>query len=800
MRYFIALVIMVIGNISAYSQTGKISGYINEEGTNKDAPFCNVVLFDFNDSIIEGTISNEKGIFRFENLSFGTYYLSFQSLTHEIFVTKKFTLSIKSPSKDFGTVPLKVSSIKTDEVTISVERTAVKIEPAKKTFDVETTGADIGGTAIDVLNNLPSVDVDDDGNVSLRGNSNIRVLIDGKPAGLTPEDITAVIKQLPANAIETIEIITVPSAKYDPEGIGGIINIKLKKERRKGYRGSVSLSYSTIDKLNSQVSLNLNKKKWSINTSYNYTDGTYWYRRSNNGIFLESDILTAFDNYSKTNKRTANQNGNLNLEYKISKSTKVSFEGSLRNTYSRRIDSLEFYWDYNGLDNKSNTRNSDYEEFRKNALGQLNLSYKNKKGNSVTFLSRMNGISNPKESHFVEPYILQKENKNFKAQAFINQLDFEFPIINNKKDSSKSNFLFLETGFKSAARKFSEEYELFNFNPSFVAYELQEEYTNILDYDEEIYAAYGLFKSGNKFNKLSTGIRVEYSDITSRTKNNNFNKTLINIFPSASLVHNLSETTTIALNYSKRIKRPRGKQLNPIPTYLDPYTLRVGNADLVPEKSHMSEISYLKIGKKIVFNSTLFHQYRKDRLGRLSYTDSNAVSTILWINFNYHQTLGLELFTNYKLNKKIKINSSGTFYNTWVDGENFRVGFTAVYFGYDLKLNLQIKPWKSTAFTLTSDYNSRRLAVVGIVIPRYGTDVSLKHNVFGGKGTLSLRFTDVFFTRRFGIDVNTDGWLREVRYRYESQLLWFGFNYSFGQSSTEGKSKFRRVSPNERSF
>ena len=799
MRHFLALVIM-FSTITLFSQSGKIKGYIYEEASSKAIPFCNVVLLNSNDSIILGTISDVKGLFAFSDITYGTYYLSIQSLTHEIYQTEEFTLSKKSPNKEFKTISLKKTAIKTDEITISVERAAVKIEPAKKTFDVETTGADVGGTAVDVLNNLPSVDVDDGGNVSLRGNNNIRVLIDGKPAGLTPEDITAVITQLPANAIETIEIITVPSVKYDPEGIGGIINIKLKKEKQKGYRGTVSLSYSTIDKLNSQISLSLNKKKWNINTSYNYTDGTYWYRRTNNGIFLESDSLTAFDNHAKTDKRTANQNGNLNIGYKINKQTTVSLEGSLRNTYSRRIDSLEFYWDYNGLYDESNTRNTNYDEFRRNAIGQFNLSHRNKKGHSIKLLSRINGITNPRESDFIEPYILQKEYKNFLAQTFVNQIDVELPIVKANNDSSEEKFLTLETGLKSAARKFKEDYTLYNFNPASVTYEIQDEFTNSLNYDEEIYAAYGLFKLGNKSNKISTGIRAEHSNITSETKSNNYNKKLINFFPSASFVHNLSETTTLAFNYSKRIKRPRGKQLNPIPTYSDPFTLRIGNADLIPEKSHMSEISYLRISNKIVFNSTLFHQYRKDRLGRLSYTDSNAVSTILWINFNYHQTLGLELFTNYKINKKIKLNCSGTFYNTWVDGENFRDGFTTTYLGYDLKMNLQVKPTKSTSFILTSDYNSRRLAVVGVVIPRYGTDISLKHKIFKGKGVLSLRFTDIFFTRRFGIDVNTDGWFREVRYRYESQLLWFGFNYSFGQSTLEGKKKFKRVSPNDRSF
>ena len=799
MRPLFTLVCLLVV-FSGFSQLGVISGSLIDKDSQEPIPFCNIILNNSLDSAVNGTFSDEKGQFKLNEIKSGEYYLSIQSLTHETFKTEVFKLSPKKPYQTFENIPLIKTRIKTDEVTISLERSAVKIEPAKKTFDVKSTGADIGGTAVDVLNNLPSVEVDDGGNVSLRGNSNIRVLIDGKPAGLTMDDITAVISQLPANSIETIEIITVPSVKYDPEGVGGIINIKLKKEKKKGYRGSLALSYSTLDKINSRISLSINKKKWSINASYNYTDGTYWSKRSNEGVFLESDSLTDFDNYGEIDKRAANQNGNISTEYRVNKNTSMSLEGSIRKTYTRKIDSLEFYWNYNDIFNESNTRNTDAQDFRLSANGQFNLSHKTKHGYSIKLLSRINGVSNPKESFFTEPYILQKENKDFTAQSFVNQLDFEFPLLKAKNDTIHGKFLTIETGLKSANRKFMEDYNLFAFNPTTVTYEKQEDFSNSLNYDEEIYAAYGLLKLGNKSNQISTGIRTEYSDISSITGNGNYNKTLINFFPSASVIHNFSKTTTLAFNYSKRIKRPRGQQLNPIPTYADPFTLRIGNADLIPEKSHMSELSYLVIRKKIVFNSTLFHQYRKDRLGRLSYTDSNAVSTILWINFNYHQTLGLELFANYKINKKIKLNWSSTFYNTWVDGENFRDDYTAVYFGYDLKTNLQIKLIKPTTITLTSNYNSERLAVVGVVIPRYGTDISLKHKVANDKGIFSLRLTDIFFTRRFGINVDTDGWFREVRYRYESQLLWFGFNYSFGQSNYKSKKKFKRVSPNDRTF
>ncbi|MAW65515.1 MAG: hypothetical protein CMD18_04900 [Flavobacteriales bacterium] len=799
MRYFIALAIQLLAIIS-FSQSGIVSGEIIDESTRKAVPFCNIVLFNSNDSIVLGTIGSENGKFKIERIKQGDYYLSVQSLTHEIYKTEIFSISQKSFSKEFKTIALRVAAIQTDEITISVERAAVTIEPAKKTFDVKATGADAGGTAVDVLNNLPSVDVDDGGNVSLRGNGNIRLLIDGKPAGFTKGDITAVINQLPANAIETIEIITVPSAKYDPEGVGGIINIKLKREKKPGYRGGINISYSSLDKVNARIFLSANKKKWSINSSYNYTDGTYWSKRVNEGVFLESDSLSAFDNFGKNIKRTANQNGNISVEYKAKKNTLITLEGNLRAANTNEADSLEFYWNYSDLYKKSNTRNVDFNGFRLSSNGQFSIAHKTNRGSGIKLLSRINGVSNPKQSYFTEPYLLQKENKNFEAQSFVNQVDIEFPLLDAKDDTLNNRFLNIETGLKSAQRKFAEKYYLSQFNPSSVVYENQQEFSNELNYSEDIFAAYGLVKMGNKKRNISTGIRAEYSDISSSTLTRDYNKTLINLFPSASFVSNLSESATLIFNYSKRIKRPRGGQLNPIPTYSDPFTLRVGNADLIPEKSHMSEISYLRIKNKMVFNSTLFHQFRNDRLGRLSYTDSNAVSTILWINFNYHQTLGLELFTNYKFNNNIKINCSGTFYNTWVDGENFREGYTAVYFGFDLKTNLQLKLRKGTNLTVTSDYNSKRLAVVGVVIPRYGTDFSLKQKVANNKGILSLRLTDVFFTRRFGIDVDTDGWFREVRYRYESRLLWFGFNYSFGKSNSEKKNKFKRISPNDRSF
>ena len=790
---------LLVSTISL-AQNGTVTGIVADKASKQPVSFCNVVLMNSLDSIINGTICDIDGKFKITGVSNGDYYLSLQSITHKEYKTATFSITSSVPKKEFGAINLEGASIETDEVTIEVERAAVKIEPAKKTFDVKATGADAGGTAVDVLNNLPSVEVDENGTISLRGNSNIRVLIDGKPAGFTADDITSVINQLPANSIETIEVITVPSAKYDPEGIGGIINIVMKKEKKKGYRGSANVSYSTMDKINSGISFSLNKKKWSINSSYSYADGTYWNKRTSNGFFALPDSFVVFNNFGNGTRRRPNHNGNLNIGYKLNKNTNISLEGALRQNSFNSVDSTEFEWNYNDVDDDQNSRISDRDGNRLSGTGQFNLTSKFKNGKKLTFLSRLEAVNNPKNGYFTEPYLLQKESRNFEANTFVNQIDASFPIKKAKDDTLNGSFLTIETGGKTANRNFSEEFSFFEFSPSLSKYEEQTDLTNNLDYGEGVYAGYGLMNFGNNKTQYSVGIRGEYAEITSQTKSGNFNKTLLNFFPSASVVKNFSETRSLTASYSKRIKRPRGKQLNPIPSYSNPFTLFIGNADLIPEKSHMSEISFLNIGKNAVFNATVFHQFRDDRLGRLSYTDSLGVSTIQWINFNYHQTLGLELYYNYKFTKWFKANGSFTIYKTWVDGENFREGFEAVYIGHDSKLNLQFKLAKNTNLTWTGDFNSQRLAVVGVVLPRGGSDVSLKHKILKKKGSLTIRFTDIFLTRGFGIDVDTDGWLRDVRYLYESQLLWVGFNYSFGQSGFGGKKKFKRVSPNDRSF
>jgi hypothetical protein len=353
----------------------------------------------------------------------------------------------------------------------------------------------------------------------------------------------------------------------------------------------------------------------------------------------------------------------------------------------------------------------------------------------------------------------------------------------------------METGLKMNFRNFNENFAYFQFSPSANEFQEDLEVSNQLDYGDKVFAGYALLNFSKGKIAGSIGLRGEYTDIISTAGGSTFEKKMYNLFPSVSVVKNYSDLRSLSFSYSKRIKRPTGRQLNPIASLSNRFSAHVGNSELIPERSHLAELAYTNISSKVTFSGTAFYQYRDDRMGRLSFTDSLGFSTIKWINFNYHQTSGLEFFFNLKLKKWLKVNTSATFYRTWVDGENFKEGYLASYNGYDLKANFKFTASKKTSFTLTGDYNSKRLAVVGVVLPRYGADISMKHKFLKNKAFVTVRYTDIFLTRGFWIDVDVDNWFRGVSHKYESQILWIGLGYSIGSKS---RGKHKKKTPKSR--
>lgn len=770
-----------------HAQDGTVRGTIYDKNDKTPVSFCNVLLLDDSNSVQQGAISEENGAFIFKNIQQGTYSVMVQSLTHDEYKSSTFSISEKTQNVTLDSLLLQSASIQFEEIEIVSDRSAVKIEPAKKTFNLEKTGTETGGTVTEALNNLPSVDVDQDGNISLRGNSNLRILIDGKPAGFDTDDITLILSQLPANSVESIEVITVPSAKYDPEGVGGIINIILKKEKKAGVNGNMNVAYALDDKVNLSTGLTFRKNKFSIDANYSLKTGEYWSKSETNSSTVVSDSLTLFDVQSNTDRQSTGHTGKIGFDYEIDKNLNINAEVGANIMNYDRSGTTNFDWNYN------NENTNQYNRYVTSLRDRD--SYNAQAGfNGIIGTTKIDGFSryqyglSSEDGIYVESVVNQEEIRNFVSDEWNHQLDMTTPFSTMSKDSVLTNYV-LESGIKVTSRSLFEEYSLGEFSPTGDNYIINENYSNELNYNEDVYAGYLVLNYDKNKIKANLGLRAEYATIFSEVKDNKFERTLLNFFPSFSVVKEISEFKNLSFSYSKRIRRPQARQLNPIASRSNPYNLHIGNAELLPEQSHIGELSFTQRTEKHTLSSTLFYQYRQDRMGRLSYTDSSGVSTIQWINFNYHQTLGLEVYSNYKFHPDFSLNSSATFYKTWVDGENFRSGFITEYFGFDLKSNLSWTPIKSTTFTISGIYNSRRLAVVGVVLPRYGIDASVKKQFWKNKAFITLRLTDVFRTRGFWIDVDVDNWIRKVEYRYESQILWIGLGYNFGTKMSSKRTK-----------
>ena len=797
MRRVGLLLVLSLFAFNAIAQ-GVISGVLLDDKSGTAIQFSSLVLYSKKDSVVSGGFTDDKGRFEFKKVPFGSYYIKSQSVTHKPYKSKEIVLSKKTPKVNLGIVKLLSLNLELEEVEIKKEKAVVKIQPAKKTFDAASTGVSSGGTGTDVLNNLPSVTVDQDGNISLRGNTNLRILIDGKPVGTSAEDAALILSQLPANSIESVEIITVPSAKYDPEGVGGIINIVLKKQTQKGVHGGLNAAYGVYDqagkwdKVNASGNVSYRAKKWGVNASYAFKGGTYITDVSDFGFTNYGDSTLNLNTIGDNSRLRPSHNTTIGSDFQLSKTTKLGVSGGANFT-SKNADNLSnIYWDYSTGYRDTVNRRSINKGIRSAYNGQVSLDQKVKKG-KLRFLSQYIFNESPETGDFEEVDLIQREERFNSHQEAIGQLDYELPfLLDTSKGAPKYKF---EAGAKYTYRGIQEDYDFFEFNNDVYLKNL--DISNSLTYQEQVFAGYAMLTREVKGLTLQGGIRAEDTRLTSRVSDFNFDKKLFNWFPSFYIGKKLNQFNTLSLSYSKRIKRPTGRQLNPIPSYSNPYRLREGNANLLPERAHLAEISYLKISKKLTLSSTLWYQYRDDRMGRIGVTDSLGVTTIKWINFHYHQTAGFELFTNWRITPWLTNINTATLYRTWVDGSNYQDGFKAIYTGSDIKNIINIKASKKLKFTVIGNYYSQRIAVVGTVLPRYHVDVSATYKFLGDRAKFSVRFADVFKTQFFRINTDVNDWTREVKYDWESQVLWVSLSYKFGKRKF-GKKKPGFIRPSNR--
>ncbi len=742
------------------AKIGRIYGKVLDAATNKPVEFVTITVLNAKDSqLVSGGITKGNGEFNVLQLPMGAFKVQAKFLGYGEYRTKTVVLNMQTPELDLGNIKIKPNSKSLNEVEIVGEKPTVQLAIDKKIFNVEKNITSEGGTASDALKQVPSVSVDLDGNVSLRGKGNVTILIDGKPSALLGSDPAVALQNIPSAAIENIEIITNPSSKYDAQGMGGIINIVLKKDKKMGMNGSLSGGIGTNDKYNARGNINLRNNKFNVFANYSFRSAMRNNFESSNRI-LNYGQPNAFGSYSEIDGRRKSTNNFLNIgaDYYLDNRNTISVNANVGTfSWGGKQPNITRYTDTSGQVFKYLNRyyednmqpwnyggSVDYK--RKFAKpGQelsANLSYSRNDGKrSNTVITRSyNGSEQQTGVDTLQDNPASSVNQNYNFQV-----DYSMPVLKTGK---------FETGYKTQITDFTtansptKTYNDGTGNVTVVDQQLK----SAFDYKQYVNALYANFS--NTYGKFGyqAGLRVEQSNYTGNvegTKDALKNKYL-NLFPTAFLTYKLSTTEDLQLNYTRRINRPSFWNLFPYLNINDPQNITTGNPDLRPEFINASELTYsrmFKQGHTII--ASAYVQYTTNLIQRVrSMPDSQGVTITKPYNLGSGLTYGAEVTAKFQLNKWWDATLNANLYRNEINGSNIDPYLNNSGYSWFAKAITNVKLPYATSLQFTGEYQAPAIVAQGKTQEVYSIDAGLKKDFYKGLASLTFNVSDIFNTRK----------------------------------------------------
>lgn len=776
---------------------GTVKGRLLDEITNQPVEYGTIALIRVRDSVVAGgTISDPKGNFRVEQIQPGRYIARIQFMGYETKIVKDVTIKPSDPDINLGVVKIKPTSANLAAVEITAEKEMMVNNLDKKIINVDKSVAAIGGSAVDVMQNVPSVTVDADGNVSLRGNSNITILVDGKPTGLAEISSSDLLQQIPATSIESIEIITNPSVRYDAEGTSGIINIVLKKRSLQGLNGLFSVTAGTGDRYNSSINLNYRKNRFNLFAGYDNRIGKFNSTGSSvRRAFSEMSGSSLFQDQNMSNRREMH-NFNAGLDFLLNDYNTLSFNYQYRKmSFTNTGDNMSV--NLNHL-NDTLRRFDRYSEGSRN-VGSDNytLSYKrtfSTKGKelSADFIvtdNAMRGGQDIRQTEFTPGFdplkpLLQSSVSRNTNRMYVAQANYATPLANGGR---------IETGFKSAIKDLTMRNYMSEFSYPANDWIQNESAMNNFDYLEQIHAVYGIYSgSYNKF-KYQAGLRAEQliSESDIKAAEDKFNLSYLSLFPSVHTVYELSPTQQMSVSYSRRIRRPHNFQLNPYVDYSDSLNIRYGNPKLKPEFINSFELGWSNYWGKTSLNSTLFYRYTTGVMDRVVYLLEGGVTASTFENLTSSQSFGLEMIGNQEFSSKLKANANVSLFRSVIDGSKVTGNDISRGNMWTAKLNVTYIPVKNASIMLAGNYRSKGVRAQERMSAVYFADLAFKYDFWKNNASVSLRVSDIFDSRRFDSETWGEGFTINSKRKMESRVVYLGFSYRLNNYKNRNRDRDR---------
>jgi outer membrane receptor protein involved in Fe transport len=733
------------GSTNAVSKNGKITGKIIDTETNTPMEYANVSIFRKQDSkLITGNISNTDGTFTISDLAYGSYYVEASFIGFEKTTINDVNITANSFTIDLGKVGLAASRQDVGTVNVVAERNRVEYKIDKKVINVTNDINAAGGSAVTVLENTPSVDVDIDGNVSLRGSSSFTVLIDGRPSVLSGSDA---LRQIPSSAIQNIEIITNPSVKYDPDGMAGIINVVMKRNVLSGVNGIVNVNLGTGKKYGTDMMLNYKTKKYNLFFGGNWNDNTDKGSMSSSRETYANDTTTYLNTSGSRNQSRGGTQIRGGFDYYPTNKTSVtvssevgSFDfssfggGNLRNY--NNPSSFDIYSVQNTNSGRSGnfvSANASFlTKFDELGLHKLegSFNYRNRDGLTDATNDEYRSDASYTQKNEYMSQVITNENSN--SNDYRAKLDYTLPLKGGDK---------FEAGLQSRIESEREELKFSNFGVN------DPKFTSDMDFKEDIHAIYSTYTGNVKAIQYVVGLRGEYNrrSITHYKDNVAYPHTLnrFDVFPSAHLSYELVDKSQLMTSYSRRINRPDGRDLDPFPSYMNQYSIRTGNPDLKPEYTDSYEFSYMKrFGSSFVSLET-FYRTTNNLMTQLT-TVTDGISYMTVTNLNRDYSMGGEIMGNINVTKWLLVNTSFTLYNYKLKGEVLGKSINRESTNYSGKMNATVKFSPDSRLQITGFYRGPSVSAQSNQKGMVYSNLSYRQDLMKKRLSATLSVRDVF--------------------------------------------------------
>jgi len=761
----------------------EVTGTVMDKTTKQPLELATVQLLHEADSTITAfTVTNRRGKFILENIAAGNYRLRCSFIGYEK-TEMVISISSKQTTHHAGEIGMIQLSSSLKEVTVTARKPMLNTGIDRKVYNVSQDIMSQGGSASDILKNIPSLEVDIEGQVSLRGSTDVTILINGRPSPLMGRSRAEALQQLPANSIERIEIITNPSARYRPDGSSGIINIVLKKNIKSGFNGSITTNAGNRDRYNGNISLNYKPGKFNLSGSYGVRKDNRMRQNEINREYPEPNGSTWFDENNQSYFRPLSHFVMLGADYELS--DRNSFGTSfnyLKRTLVRNDVANKFFYDNSRVltDRYDRLRYGPELETEKDVTVYWQHNFV-KEDEELRVEFNASTSDEEEDNHFTDINIFPAAPSAFDntlIRTGDNQqqltVDYSSPLAEDSK---------LEVGYAGSFMQQDLDFYGEYFDTAQAVFVKDLVKSNRFLYNESVHAVYSTYQRSYEKFSYELGLRAELVNFKGDlvTKDSLVSNDYFKIFPTLHLAYML-KNGELQLNYSRRINRPEGDELNPFPEYQDPLNLRAGNPKLLPEIIHSVEFGYKWQNKNFSFVPSLYYRYRQHGFTTVIIPLNDSVLLTTEENLSNDQSAGLELILSAK---------AGTFFNANLSSNIFYNQIDASDLGYSNKksivtlstnFNSTFSFAQNTMMQASCNFRSARLTPQGKVYPSFVFNAGMRQDLFKKKLSITLTVSDFFKTQRQKTEYNTT-YLKQLSVgRRDARVIYLGISYRFGKT------------------